>query len=116
MELQPVAVKRLLKIPAAEFADLPAHLALIDPSFDRLWHRLAEAATFNEKVSIISNWVEKNSIEHDPREQMLNGFTFFSHAQHKRIRTCKNIVLVAPAHVEEDTGDHRHEHRRDTAL
>jgi len=97
--LQPVAVKQLLKIPAAEFADLPADLALIDPFFDRLWHRLAEATTFNDKVSIISNWAEKFSIDNDPREQMLNDFLHSSAMLNISVSGLAKTLCWSPRHM-----------------
>jgi len=98
VELQPIAVKRLLKIPAVEFADLPADLALIDPSFNQLWHRLA-AAGFNERVSIISNWAEKFSIEHDPRELMLNDFLHSSAMLSINVPELAKTLCWSPRHM-----------------
>lgn len=99
VELQPVAVKRLLKIPAAEFADLPVDLALIDPSFDQLWHRLAETSTFNEKVSIISNWAERFLPVHDPREQMLNDFLHSSAMLSMNVSSLAKTLCWSPRHM-----------------
>ncbi|MFT3912445.1 MAG: AraC family transcriptional regulator [Ferruginibacter sp.] len=74
VQLHPVAVKQLLGIPASEFADILVDLSLVDRSFNTLWNDLANKQSFDEKVSIIVNWLQSKLVNVQPREVFINNF------------------------------------------
>jgi AraC-like DNA-binding protein len=74
VQFHPVAVKRLFKIPACEFANIAIDLTLLCPSFNSLWHQLAAKQLFSEKVEIIEEWIAGKIIELHPQEQLLSAF------------------------------------------
>ncbi len=69
----PLAIKKILRIPPAEFANRAIDLSLVHPEFDHLWHQLAEQRTFEARVSVIARWVEDHMVELHPQEQLLNN-------------------------------------------
>jgi AraC-like DNA-binding protein len=74
IRLHPVAIKYLFGVPAGEFANLSIDLSLIDSSILSIWHQLIEQRTFEERVSIVSGWVESRWLQASPQEQLLNWF------------------------------------------
>jgi AraC-like DNA-binding protein len=74
VQFQPLAVKKLLGIPAGEFSNVIVDLSLLDSTFGSLWHQLADKHDFNERVDILCGWMQKNVPDWRPQEQMLNHF------------------------------------------
>jgi len=74
VRLQPLAIRKILGIPAKEFCDIAVDLCLIDKRFRALWQRMAETASFHKRVAIVCEWVSKQLIELQPREQFMNDF------------------------------------------
>ena len=72
VQLRPLAVKKLLGIPACEFFNSVVDLTLIDASFQSLWQQLAEQKNFNDRVALIFNWMALPDWQ--PRENMVNNF------------------------------------------
>lgn len=74
IRLKPLAVKKILGIPAGEFSDLIVDLDLIDSTFRSLWHELADENHFDDRVSVLTCWMEKKLLEWQPQEKMINHF------------------------------------------
>ena len=74
VQLQPVAVKKILKVPAAEFANLPVDLTLLDSTFNSLWHQVAESRDFESRVLILRHWVTQKIFDWHPQERLMNDF------------------------------------------
>ncbi|MBS1752823.1 MAG: AraC family transcriptional regulator [Ferruginibacter sp.] len=70
--LHTAVTKHILKIPAGEFARQCIDLTEVDPSFNSLWHQLAEKKNFSDKVSHLSDWLLKRMCCLNPRELALN--------------------------------------------
>lgn len=74
VRLQPVMLKKFLKIPGSAFLNLAVDLTLIDKSFQTLWHRLSDQKTFNARVQIFLQWIHNKFTEVPPRERLINEF------------------------------------------
>src|SRR5206468_5751722 len=74
VQLKPLAVKKILGIPAGEFSDMIVDLTLLDSTFHSLWHQLAEQNNFENRVSVLSAWMEQNLPGWLPQEKMINNF------------------------------------------
>jgi AraC-like DNA-binding protein len=74
IEFHLIAIKKLFGIPASEFTNMVVDPALLHPSFNSLWHILAAKKTFNERVAVITTWIEQKAIGLEPREQFLTSF------------------------------------------
>ncbi len=70
--LHTVATKHILQVPASEFARQCIDLTIVDPSFNTLWHQLAEKKTFSDRIAHFSEWLIKRLSRLTPREQVLN--------------------------------------------
>jgi AraC-like DNA-binding protein len=74
IQLQPLAVKKILGIPACEFTDRIIDLNLLNPGFRSLWQQLAEQNTFDERVAVFSGWLERKLPDWQPQEKLVNNF------------------------------------------
>jgi len=74
IQLQPMAVKKILGVPAGEFTDIIVDLALLDSNFHSLWHQLADQDNFENRMAVFSAWMGKKLIAWQPQEQMINNF------------------------------------------
>lgn len=72
--LHTAAAKYILGFPAGEFANSCIDLALIDVSFNSLWHRLAEQNTFDERITVFSDWLLQRLPELSSRDLAFNEF------------------------------------------
>lgn len=70
----PTAVQPIFGVPAGEFANQGVDMTLVDASFDSLWHRLATQKTFQERVSVFSEWLTRQPLRVTLREQAFNNF------------------------------------------
>jgi AraC-like DNA-binding protein len=74
IQLQPLAVKKLLGTPAGEFSDTIVDLELLDTTFYSLWHQLSDQTQFDNRISVLSGWMEKKLPDWQPQEKMINHF------------------------------------------
>lgn len=95
----PQAIKRIFKIPASAFSDSTVDLAMIAPSFNSLWHQLAEQTDFNSRVNVFLGWVKRNAIEWQPQEQMVNDFLFKHDQSDLSVSRLANSLCYSPRHL-----------------
>jgi len=74
IQLQPLAVKKILGIPAREFSDMIVDLSLLNSTFHSLWPQLADQNNFDNRISLLSGWMEKKIPDWQPQEKMINNF------------------------------------------
>ena len=96
---QPLAVKKIFKTPAGEFSDITVDLTLLNPTFHSLWHQLAEQDNFNNRVNIFLLWLEKNFIDWQPQEQLLNNFLYTINKHDLSVRELANSLCYSPRHL-----------------
>ena len=70
--LHTAAAKQILGVPPGEFARQCIDLTMIDPSFDSLWHLLAEKKSFQERTILLSHWILKRMSGLSDRDQSFN--------------------------------------------
>lgn len=74
VQFHPSAIRHFFGVPACEFTNIAIDLTLLAPTFNSLWHQLAEKKTFHERVTVIIQWIKAKIIEVPPQEQLLNLF------------------------------------------
>lgn len=74
IQFQPYMTRKLFNIPAGEFSNSLVDLALIDPGIQVILYQLKSAISFEEKKSIIIDWIKGNKKESDARELAINRF------------------------------------------
>lgn len=99
IEFHPLAIKKILGIPPAEFANRAVDLTLVHPEFNGLWHRLAEQKTFLERVSVITRWVEDRMVHLHPQEQLLNDTICQVRPAHQTIPELASALYYSPRHL-----------------
>lgn len=96
---QPMAVKKVFKIPAGEFSNITVDLTLLNPTFHTLWHQLAEQPDFNNRVTIFLRWLEKNFIDWQPREQLMNNFLYAINQHDLSVSELANSLCYSARHL-----------------
>lgn len=74
VRIHPAAVKALLRVPNGVFANAVTDLELIDKDFTTLWHQLAEAKNFRERIFLMEEWLIKKTDTVTKRESALSLF------------------------------------------
>jgi AraC-like DNA-binding protein len=74
VQVQPLSIKKIFGTPASEFSDIAVDITLLDPSFNSLWHQVAEQENFDDRVGVFLAWAKRNFIECHPQEQLINKF------------------------------------------
>lgn len=74
IELQPAAVKKLLKTPSGEFLNEVTDLDLLNKEFHSLWYRLAESDSFEERVQLFEEWVVQKLCVIPEQEMAISAF------------------------------------------
>jgi len=74
VELRPAAVKRLLKIPGGEFLNAITDLEAINKEFNGLWHRLAEADSFDARINTTQQWLGQKLCSVPAQEMAIADF------------------------------------------
>jgi AraC-like DNA-binding protein len=74
IQLQPLAVKKILGVPGSAFSDMIVDLDLLDKAFHSIWHQLADQTDFQNRISVLSGWIEKKLPDWQPQEKMINHF------------------------------------------
>ncbi len=71
--LTPASVKQIFHCIPAELSNCVIDLTLVDPSFYSLWQYIGEQKTFNDRVTVFSNWLKKRHPQLNNRECALNN-------------------------------------------
>ncbi len=72
--LNPLAVKKLLAVSPGMFLNSVTDLTLISKDFDSLWHQLADAGTFQQRVIIIHQWAGKKQSAFSEQELAFSSY------------------------------------------
>ena len=99
VQLQPMAVKEIFGIPAREFSNTLVDATLLDATFRSLWHQLAEQDTFETRVAIFLNWIERKFPDFQPREKMMNEFLVGGHQHDLSVTALANSLYYSPRHL-----------------
>ncbi|AIZ64285.1 hypothetical protein PK28_12405 [Hymenobacter sp. DG25B] len=74
VQLTPLAVRRLLKVPAGAFLNSLIDVRLLNPSFETLANQLAEAATFLRRCVLLEAWVQQRLQQVPAQEAVLSAY------------------------------------------
>jgi len=96
VQLQPLAVKKILGVPAGEFSDLIVDLDLIDSTLHSLWHQLADQTHFDKRISILAGWIEKRLPDCHPQEKMINQFLSGTHQHDLSVTELARSLCYSP--------------------
>lgn len=99
IQFQPWAIKNLLKIPPYEFANCMIDLTLLDKFFNSLWHQLADQTEFNERVKIVTEWINRQVISNHPQEKLLNLFLCDTNSAVVTVPQLATNLCYSPRHL-----------------
>lgn len=96
---QPLAIKKVFGIPAAEFYNSIVDLTLIDSRYLSLWHQLAEQTVFEARVTIIIDWIKQNYINLLPQELLINRFLYADNQHGLSIKQLTDTLYYSSRHL-----------------
>ncbi len=96
---QPMAIKKIFKIPAGEFTNMLIDLSLMDAIFHTLWHQLADETSFDKRVSVFLAWVERKILDCQPQEKLINHFLFAINQHDVSVSTLADTLCYSPRHL-----------------
>lgn len=96
---QPTAVKKIFRNPAHVFSGLTVDLALINPVFRSMWQQLGEQDNFDKRVNIILNWLDKNFVDPDSREQAMDEFLHAINQHGLSVKELATALYYSPRHL-----------------
>ena len=96
---QPLAIKRIFKIPAGEFSDITVDISLLDKNFHSLWHQLAEQDNFDNRVATFLRWLNKNLIDWQPQELLINNFLYAGNNHAITVSKLAGSLCYSPRHL-----------------
>lgn len=99
VQFHPVSIWHFFGAPACEFTNIAVDLTLLNPSFNSLWHQLAEKKTFNERVGTIVEWIEGKNIEATSQEQMLNFFLENDNLRNLAVTELAKVLCFSSRHL-----------------
>jgi AraC-like DNA-binding protein len=74
VQLTPLAVKKLLKVPAGEFLNTITDLQLLPKTVAELASRLAEAASFEQRVGLVEHWAGQQLTALAPQDLLISSY------------------------------------------
>lgn len=72
--LNPASVKHIFHFHPVKFSNCILDLTLVDTSFCSLWHRLGEQKSFNDRVTIFTEWLMQRLPQLTEREKAFDSF------------------------------------------
>jgi AraC-like DNA-binding protein len=72
--LHPTALKKMVAIPCGHLKNTVSDLETMNPAFTPLWHQLAEAGSFRERIAIMEAWTETKIADVNAQERALSSF------------------------------------------
>ncbi len=99
VQFQPLAVKEIFKVSAAEFSNTLVGAALVDPAFHSLWHQLAGESSFEGRVAVFLHWLEKRFPDPDPRQSLMNVFLTSACHHDLTVTALANALCYSPRHL-----------------
>jgi AraC-like DNA-binding protein len=74
IELHPAALKKLLGVPCGEFLNAVTDLEAISTEFTVLWHRMAAAVSFEQRVAVVKGWTLQKLCSLPDQEKAISAF------------------------------------------
>jgi len=95
VRLHPLAVKKLINVPASAIMDMIVDLSLIDRNFNSLWHQLAEENVFENRIAIFYKHIFKIASDQQPREAMINQFILATDQHDLSVRQLSGMLCYS---------------------
>ncbi len=99
VQFKPLAIKEIFGIPASEFSNTLVDGTLLDAGFRSLWHQLAEQTSFDARVSVFLNWIERKRTDSQPRERLMNDFLMDNHQPDLSVAMLASSLCYSPRHL-----------------
>lgn len=99
VQFKPLAVKEIFGIPAREFSNTIVDATLLDAGFRSLWHQIGDQTSFDARVSVFLNWIERKRTESQPRESLMNDFLMGEHQPDLSVTALAGSLFYSPRHL-----------------
>ena len=97
--INPTALKKIFRVQGMDYVNRCIDLALIDPSMNSLWHQLAEDRTFEERISIFTDWVMKRLPDATAHEKLFDQFLTSISTSPTSADEVSKLLCYSPRHL-----------------
>lgn len=72
--INPTALRKIFHVQGKDYVNHCIDLTLVDASMNSLWHQLAEQRTFEQRISIFTNWAMKRLPDSSNHDKLFDQF------------------------------------------
>jgi len=94
--LNTAGAKQILGLPPGELVQQCIDLTLVESSFDRLWHHLAEIESFQERTMVFTNWIMSRLSALSNRDHAFNALFSLSANRKLSVPSISNWLCYSP--------------------
>jgi len=99
VQLQPLAVKKVVGAPGSAFSDTLIDLTLLGSTFKSLWHQLADQSGFESRVAVFCSWIESKFVNWQPQEKLINHFLGAINQHDLSVTDLARSMCYSPRHL-----------------
>jgi AraC-like DNA-binding protein len=97
--VNPTALRKIFRIHGKDFTNRCIDLTLIDSSMNSLWHQLAEQKTFEQRISVFTEWVMKRLPETTRHEKLFDEFLTNTCSRPMSADEVSKMLCYSPRHL-----------------
>jgi len=97
--VNPTALRKIFRLQGKDFSNHCVDLTLIDPSMNSLWHQLMEQKTFDQRISIFTDWVMKRLPETSRHEKLFDEFLTTTLTRPTCADEVSKMLCYSPRHL-----------------
>ena len=97
--VKPTAIRKMFRINTDEYANHCLDLTLVDQSMDALWHQLSDQRTFDQRVTVFTDWLLTRLPEISRHEQLFDDFLTSSSYGSTSAPELSKILCYSPRHL-----------------
>jgi len=97
--VKPIPIRKIFRIDTEEYANLCLDLTLVDKSIDTLWHQLNDQETFEQRVTVFTDWLVKRLPEISRHEQLFDDFLTGTPNRSTSAPELSRILCYSPRHL-----------------
>jgi len=99
VQLQPMAVRKVVGAPASAFSDTLIDLTLLSSTFKSLWHQLADQSGFDSRISVFCRWIESKFFNWQSQEKLINHFLGAINQHDLSVTGLARSLCYSPRHL-----------------
>jgi AraC-like DNA-binding protein len=97
--VNPTALKKIFRVQGKDYVNRCIDLALVDPSMNSLWHQLADHTTFEQRITLFTDWVMKRLPDTSGHEKLFDQFLTSVSTSPASVDEVSKMLCYSPRHL-----------------